>query len=454
MEPDNNKNYNEPLALQPPLDMEEPNAPISVYNGAFILKAAVEITVEGEIYFQWLPNAGIVFKGLTTSSAADINTLWKKEMPMMLIIGGQVVGECLLLHSNTGKVKTIKGTMRHEAIVGDRLSSVHSLQFCIPNLRDFYGEFIEHRQAGQTTSDNGRITLLDDRYTIVLDRCADHRKRKDALKEKGGFMIQYAGEITPVSATISFTEMQPLVFALQTFLSFLNGRRTSPVFIHGMIGQQRAWCDYSARTMSTYKYSPSWPPAFSIAGLDYIWIKWMELWSEPNDQHFLSSAIHWYLEANMHSGFAEGSIIMAQTGLELVYNWLVVEQKQSRQEKRAQQLPAAHKIRQILSLIQLDADIPDGLALLKQFAVQQKVTDGPEMIVQIRNTVVHSKESKRKMLLSISSSIKYEAVTLSIYYLELALLYILNYQEKFVNRCSTVKTIAGAEQYVPWSASH
>ncbi|MGB4568690.1 MAG: hypothetical protein WBH96_06955, partial [Dysgonamonadaceae bacterium] len=35
----------------------------------------------------------------------------------------------------------------------------------------------------------------------------------------------------------------------------------------------------------------------------------------------------WYVEANSNAGFSEGSIILAQTALELIYNWWIVENK-------------------------------------------------------------------------------------------------------------------------------
>ena len=42
---------------------------------------------------------------------------------------------------------------------------------------------------------------------------------------------------------------------------------------------------------------------------------------DTEDKNFLTSAIHWYVEANGNRGFSEGSIIMAQTALELLYNY-------------------------------------------------------------------------------------------------------------------------------------
>ena len=46
--------------------------------------------------------------------------------------------------------------------------------------------------------------------------------------------------------------------------------------------------------------------------------------------------------------------------------------------------------------------------------------------------------------------IKYEALQLSLWYIELALLSILNYDDRYQNRCGSFSDLNEREPFVPW----
>jgi len=64
--------------------------------------------------------------------------------------------------------------------------------------------------------------------------------------------------------------------------------------------------------------------------------------------------------------------------------------------------------------------------------------DGPEMIVLIRNAIVHSQEAKRKTLQSIPSIVYAEVLQLGIFYIEYILLKTLKYSGPIFNRSEKV----------------
>ena len=66
----------------------------------------------------------------------------------------------------------------------------------------------------------------------------------------------------------------------------------------------------------------------------------------------------------------------------------------------------------------------------------EKLIDAPEAVVQIRNAIVHSQEEKRAKLNKIENMAKYEALQVCIWYIEVALLKILDYKGDYTNRCS------------------
>jgi len=64
---------------------------------------------------------------------------------------------------------------------------------------------------------------------------------------------------------------------------------------------------------------------------------------------------------------------------------------------------------------------------------------------------VHSQAENRKKLSSIPNRVKYEALQLGLLYLELSVLYILNFKGQYFNRCSGAKWSGDGEETIPWA---
>jgi hypothetical protein len=139
---------------------------------------------------------------------------------------------------------------------------------------------------------------------------------------------------------------------------------------------------------------------------------------------------------------------MAQTALELIYNWLLIEKEKIIVGKDAETISAANKIRLLLSRMKIPYEAPVGLnnlhAYIKKNTTKSEPLDAPEIVVQIRNAIVHSQIEKRRKLSVIPVVVKVEALRLCLWYIELSLLNILHYTGKYNNRCD------GIMQDVPW----
>jgi hypothetical protein len=72
--------------------------------------------------------------------------------------------------------------------------------------------------------------------------------------------------------------------------------------------------------------------------------------------------------------------------------------------------------------------------------------------VTIRNALVHGQEKKRAELMRISLKAKYEALQLALWYIELSLLYILEYTGNYHNRTLKNKW-KDTGQLLPWMPS-
>lgn len=224
------------------------------------------------------------------------------------------------------------------------------------------------------------------------------------------------------------------------------------MFATGIFENSEVWCDYTSYFVDTFKNCTSWPQKFSIIGIEPIWEKFNEIWRDKENRNFLTSAIHWYVEANNNSGFSEGAIIMAQTALELIYNWWLIENKKLIVGKDSENINASNKIRLLLSQLEIDYSVPSGLKNLKEFVDGEiQIQDACDAIVQIRNAIVHSQEEKRKKLSAIHFKVISEALELSIWYIEMSLLRILGFNGKYYNRTSKEFVESKAIEFVPWS---
>lgn len=352
--------------------------------------------------------------------------------------------------SNNGLEGTsfIQGVMSQEAIKGDKTIAVQKLIFSIPNLREFHGlpvKLIADKEGGIAFSSN-RIILDNDNYTIKIDKSRNYKETQNSLDSKGGYIIQYGGELISKKGDILYEDTKQIFNSLSTFLSFINGRKTSSLFSHGIFENKTIWCDYTAYNVDIYNSAVSWTLRHSTNGLNELWQKFSEYWSDGDAKSFLVLAIHWYNVANINSGYFEGSIIMAQTALELIYNWLLIENKKILIGKDSENICAANKIRLLLSHLNINYDVPSTFSNLQLFVKDSKdIIDAPDAVVQIRNAIVHSQEEKRKKLSAIPSGAKHEALQLCLWYVEMSLLYILNFDNNYYNRCSH------SEQLVPWS---
>lgn len=432
--------------------MDKPNESIFIYEGNFDLTTDnLALKMNGSIQFNWFPYPQVKFKGLTTNSLkldAVFQNLFEKYQ---LIIDGLLFGEAFVTSSSPGKETFLEGIVLKSAILGDRSIPVTKIRFTVPNLREFYGNTVRSlSQKGSPQISRSRLEFKKGDIKIIIDRSFNFKELYESLSAQGGYILLYAGEIVKSSGSITSTEISDLIHCLSVYLSFLNGRRCAPLFLQGICDKEVIWTDFSNNKVDIFKDVFSWPQSTSIEGLSALWNNFFQLWKDPNNKDFINSAIHWYIEGNSNSGLIEGSIIMIQTGLELIYNWFVIEQKKILIGDDSYNICAANKIRLILSQINVGYEVPEGLTNLKGFVQTNKLGDAVEAFVFIRNCIVHSQEEKRKKLLNIENIIKYEVRELGLWYIELSILFILNFDGKYNSRCSAKKWATESETMVPW----
>ncbi|MBN8681854.1 MAG: hypothetical protein J0L99_04355 [Chitinophagales bacterium] len=429
-----------PFGITSSIPMSEPNQKIMIYSGTFNLMIGKDsIEIEGEVWFDWFPHINTKFNGIVKSSTKDIIGLLSANDKYDLKINDLLFGESYITNSIVGSNAEVSGQVLGLSVIGDRTIPISKITFSIPNLRDFWGlpnKLINEK--GGYYSGHNRLIFENKDYVITIDKSRDYKKSFESLTARGGYFLLYAGEIQKKSGNISFENLNKLHHCFSTFLSFINGQRCSLLFLQGIHDNEIIWTDYTGYESDLFKHVHSWPQKLSINGLSELWNEFYELWNNnANDEDFLVSAVHWYIEANANSGYLEGSIIMIQTALELIYNWLVIEKRKLIYGKDADNISASNKIRLLLSQFGTNIRLPQYFINMKSYLDSNKdIYDEIDLFVQIRNAIIHSQEDKRRKLSKISHKVKYEAQQLGLWYIEISLLNILKFNGKYRNRCS------------------
>ncbi len=373
-----------------------------------------------------------------------------------LFINDNLFGEATISRYKTDFFEEIyiQGNIKGNAVFGDSSIPVNKVIFCIPNLREFRGEFVEiSKEEGERSEMVDRLTLENEDYIIHIYKNSDYKSLSNELSSKGGFLLLYNGEILSKKnkRQINHKELESMLYQLSLFFTFLNGRRTSLLFVTGKCEEEVKWVDYSVLKVDQYKGAFSWPPYTTFTGVNDLWYEFSQLCKNEDDQSFLENYIHWYVEANLNSGYIENATISAQICLELIYNYLILEKKKLLLGKDASSISASNKLRILASQLNVNIGIPEYYKELNKVLKEKSyIEDGIDAFVQIRNAIVHSQEEKRKKLKDIPFGAKFQALEIAMWLIELSGLYILGYKGLYKNRCSAGINSFKLEEQVPF----
>ncbi|GAH45529.1 unnamed protein product, partial [marine sediment metagenome] len=216
----------------------------------------------------------------------------------------------------------IKGILKPPIILGDINAEVDCVKFEIPNLRHFNGLPVRDK----LTLSKSRLLLQTDKFLIKIDYQSQKKKLRNKQFDKGDYTIFHTGILEKKGEKkLTLSESINELETLSHFLSFLNGRRCSPIIRSGFLNQNERWKDITPYITDVYKPVFSWPVRSNIEGLNEIWNNFFNLWQDESYRDCLKTTLHWYFEANANSAFIEGSIVLIQNALELLFHWHIVE---------------------------------------------------------------------------------------------------------------------------------
>ena len=438
------------------------NEPVGLYEGDFRIRLGDQVAEgTGSAALKWLPTPGIEIdiKITAPNSSVDFDSI--VELPGFR-------AENPLVHSITRGPNCRIGAFVSLLESTDECDLV-SVGFQVVNFTDIITPGLSATPGDPTTVTHARgqtERLLDgggavtratsrlehDGWQVDLVAVPESADVYKGLKASGGYGFTHVGQLTRVDAS-AFTVHQAdtILQSLTAFLSFAHGAACSlPIrWGRGTTGEV-VWRQFGSPVVNRWtRDRNAWFDERHGALLTELFDTFCRMYNDKTFGEPLVVALHWYRHCNTQSSGKEGALVLGMAALDLLSALVVVDRCRSMPANQHDKLGVAKKLRALLKALDVPADIPPRYASLAAFARQNDKTDSCEALAEFRNGFVHPNEQRRNIVLRADDSASFEAWLLSLWYQELALLYLLDHQGQYRNR--TTAEWVGQVEPVPWN---
>lgn len=408
-----------PKAIEPYCAMEIANSRILIYAGSFSLIQGEEtVTLTGEISYTFQHEYHIEFHG-TGSTTLSIWT--QLDSPTVISTPNGLKGECII-----NMIKARNGN----CFYGGQIQYLFSEQkkcttwhWSYINMQSFIGAKIQHDNLCSRSVGADRLSFLcNDGTRIIIENINSTNKDIHPIR------ITHRCKLLPAKGKpLSHKEVEKYLNAFTHFISFVVGRYHSPILVcgqdkHGQLSfYHRVYYDKSRIGVN------SWLPFPHDQEIESLWPTFESIWNGKDEDKadILSTAVHWYLEANIGSGKMEGAYIMAITGIEMLWNVILEKKEQTAKEKLQN--------------------------LLKKMNYCPAFDAGS--LINTRNQLTHYDSKNRQKYQKLTQEQKLQCLENALNVLELAILYWLGYQGHYADRLCENKWRGSSTKKVPWAGT-
>jgi hypothetical protein len=296
----------------------------------------------------------------------------------------------------------------------------------------------------------GRGVLLEaDGWQAVLYAAAETAANLEGLKSVGGYALTHLGDIRRgdggTFTAAMFDEMQA---CLHYLLAFAAGSWAPPMLPVGYDAEgHRVWELWELPVYGPRSSMVNWFNRHQPSQLTGVFPGFLSLYKSGFWAMELRRVVHWYVSSNQALGGVDGALILAYTALELLAWVTLVEDWQVLSKSKFKDLKGGAQIEALLDTFAIPTTVPTELTVLAPLA-QAEGWSGPASLSAMRNSCVHPE--KRDAASTAPEMTKVDVWQLALWYIELVLLRLCDYNGTYVNRVrrdgwrvSTTK--------VPWS---
>jgi hypothetical protein len=406
------------------------NQEILLFEGNLELSVSdLEFTLQnGVVQIEWFPTPRTIFIGELNTVTKDIVKCLDNELNVAF--NNKLQGKGIVFSKTFGEKLIIKGELLFDEL-DVRSNSYNEVQFSLVNFPEILGD---KRISTDYSFWKGRMEVNIGAAILTIDAVQELSGSLKDLKTQKGYLITHHcrlkfekltnGKLVleyldSIRLTLRILIGQDLGFTLIDFIKNQN-----VVTSMNMFGKIKP-IEQCHRLINMH----SW--LSDSVFFDEIF---RNLIKGKNDKP-ISHLIHWYNMANTNQGYVEGSLVLAQVGIELLYNWIICEHLQMVTSKDAsEKISAASKLKtlSVYSGINLeDIQLPEEL---NEYKEKEKKQSNVDLIITLRNHLVHSNDFKRNNLAKYDPIIFYQAKNILLFIIERYLLAIGSYDRKYVNR--------------------
>ncbi len=435
-----------PEALKPVFMTRHANSHVELYQGQIVLHQLSEsFSGIGKVLVEWYPTPRISFNSKFENAGPhdflgeahiELVDAWKNKLV-------QVDVQSMRMSSSqeSTDVTGVIDCWRHNVE-----TKVQRVIFHLPNFLPFRGEAIRDGLSVWT----GRTELKFGDWNIEIDSINEKRLLTE-LKATGGFGITHVASLTRKDGnTFPMDAVENTLRGLSSFLSFCNGRWTGPFLQIGYDDNSRPCCHvWEIPRTTPNRTVPRWFSCLRLNVAKDLCPGFAQRWIDDTWRETIESTVYWYILGNAPGVAIENGVILANVAFETLGWTLFVQDKRAISKSGYERLEAADKLRLLLDHCRIDIDVPSELTSLEA-AAKAENWDGASALTAIRNAYIHPSPNNREKLSRVGIEAQHEAWFLSMYYVELILLFLCGYHGEYSNRLIGDVYTGQEVMPVPW----
>ena len=356
------------------------------------------------------------------------------------------------------------------ALIGDPNELINEIRFYLVNFQVI--QLADDIQRGEQLDRQALLKLRAGGWEIDIERRLDFTQAMNHMEERRGYAVTHNCRMRRRDdqgkhQTFTFAEAEPALEAVQLFTSFVRGGMVGVTLPVGYLDSDPVLEYWHVTPVDPGRYpDPHRPRPYhgwflwhdglrlgAATWLQPLFTQFAAKWWDPNAQlqafwrNVLRGLVYTYTDAERMD--ESRGIVPACTALETLCwailveteRWLTGGRSTDGGDNEYDKLTAAGQIRLLLRWAGISTEIPSTLPKLSQEA-KSRNWDGPQVVVWVRNRVVHPDRSAQ-----LDYGISAESLHVAMWYTELVVLKLLGYDGYFRDRLD-----AGRIKRVPWVA--
>ena len=364
-----------------------------------------------------------------------------------IILNGQKIPVYISSLSTSSGETTILFTSREQPlqITGNDNTRLSRVIFHLFDFKDRIGTSRKVIQTGNSFEAKGVTKLSSSKWDVEI--LESRTKETGDLQKNHHPALSHVCCLTrPDGSEFDGKSARQVLFDLREFFTFSQGFFCSPIMPVGYDKDGNKTWALGIGVHQPQINGMSWFDPHHSDELAQLFPEFMEKLNDDQWKKTFYTVIYWYVRSNNTSGGGiDTGIILSQIAIERLAYEYSVNCRKLIESNGFKDLKASDKFRLLFASLDIPVEIPDHLPKVQEIAKKFKYIDTPHFLTEIRNSMVHPDHKRHDDF----SSHYYDAWRLSLWYLELTILRLCNYQGTYANRLPHEHWVGQVEN-VPW----